>query len=110
VKEAERVRCAVTVWITIRLERKCIAGFCGLFGVSFDNGLLIKIFSLPFMLIDYPGLGISPWYRLVLGFSVIFSESNFLCSFVFQFDHFICFILFVFFCIFILSLVVKCNV
>ena len=62
------------------------------------------------MLIDYPGLASSPWYRLVLGFFlVIFSKSNLLCSFVFQFDHFIlfllfCFILFVF-CLFSYSII-----
>jgi len=58
-------------WINTRLERKCIVG---LFEVSFDYGLLITVCSLPFMLIDYPGLASSPWYRLVL----VFIFSNFL--------------------------------
>jgi len=86
-------------WINTRLGRKCIAG---LFGVSINYGLLITVCSLPFMLIDCPGLANSPWYRLVLGFLVMFLESNLLCSSVFQFDYFIllilfCLILFVFF-------------
>jgi len=99
VTETGRARGAVTVWITTPLERKCIAG---LLAVSFDYGLLITVCSFLFMLIDYPGLAISPWYRLVLGFFLaIFSECNLLCSFAFQFGHIIlfissCFILFVF--------------
>jgi len=80
-------------------------------GFPFDCGLLITVCSLPFMLIYHPGLAISPWYRLELGFVVIFSECNLLCSFVFQFTHFVlfCFILFAFCIIFILLLAVKCS-
>ena len=111
--EAGRVRGAVTVWITIQQERKCIAGLLQIFGVSFDYGLLIMVCSLPFKLTDYPGLAISPWYRLVLGFLVIFSECNLLCSLCFNliilFCSFYFALFFLSFCIFILLLVVKCN-
>ena len=63
------------------------------------------------MLIYHPGQAISPWYRLVLRFVVIFSECNLFCYFVFQFTYFILFyfILFVFYIIFILLLAVKCS-
>jgi len=101
VTEAGRVRRAVA-GLTLGWGVSALPDFCGLFGVSFDYGLLITVCSLPFMLIDYPGLANFPWYRLVLGFLVMFLESNLLCSSVFQFDYFIllillCLILFVFF-------------
>jgi len=66
-------------------------------GFPFDCGLLITVCSLPFMFIYHPGLAISPWYRLALGFVVIFSECNLLCSFVFQFTRFFHFFYFILF-------------
>jgi len=97
VPEAGRVRGTVT-GLTLGWGVSALPDFCGLFGVSFDYGLPITVCSLPFMLIDYLGLAISPWYKLVLGFFlVIFSECNLLCSFVFQFDHFILFVLLYFY-------------
>jgi len=69
--DGSRTREGNNYWINTWLERKCIAG---LFGVSFDYGLLIMVCSLPFMLIDYPVLTSSPWYRLVLGFFLVTSQ------------------------------------
>ena len=40
-------------------------------GFLFDCGLLTTVCSLLCMLIYRPGLAVSPWYRLVLGFVVI---------------------------------------
>jgi len=90
-------------------QRKCIAGFC--FFVFFCFFFLITVYSLPLVLVWHPGLAISPWNRLLFGFLVIFSECNLLCSFEFQFTHFILFyfILFAFFIHFILLLLVECN-
>ena len=65
-------------------------------GFPFDCGLLITVCSLPFMLIYQLGLALSLCYRLLLRFVVIFSECNLLCSFVFQFTHFISFCSFLF--------------
>ena len=67
-------------------------------GFTFNCGLLtrITVCSLPFMLIYQLGLALSLCYRLLLGFVVIFSECNLLCSFVFQFTHFISFCSFLF--------------
>jgi len=92
----------LAVWTNTRLERKCIAGVLRNFRVFFpDYGLLITFCRLPFMLAYHHGLAISPWYRLVFGILVIFSECNLLCSSVFQFVHFI---LFYFVCVFVLFL------
>jgi len=46
--EGSKTKGMLAVRTNIRLERKCIAG---LFGVFSDYGLLIKVCSLPFMLI-----------------------------------------------------------
>ena len=41
----------LAVWTNTRLERKCIAGLFGHLGFSSDQGLLIIVYNLPFMLI-----------------------------------------------------------
>ena len=99
--DGSKTRGTLTVWTNTRLEHKCI---CRTFRAFSGYGLLITVCSLPFMLIQHPGLAISPWNRLVFGFAVILSECNLLCSFVFQFTHFISFYSILFYLSFVLFL------
>ena len=100
----------LAVWTNTRPERKCIAG---LFGVLF--WLWITYYGLqPTVYVNLaPWTGYLPLVLISIRVLIIFWESNLLCSFVFQFVHFILlhFILFCLsFCIISISLsVVKCN-
>jgi len=94
VTEAGRVRGAVN-GLTLSWGVSALPDFSG-FLLIMDYLLRSVVYRL---LIDYPGLAISPGYRLVLGFLVIFLESNLLCSFVFQFAHFMLPYFFCLFCI-----------
>ena len=79
---------------------------CRNFRVFSLCGLLITVCSL----VQHPGLTISPWYRLVLGFAVIFSECNLLCFLCFNLLIQFHFVIFYFICLFIIFFTISSNV